>query len=187
MGDRLRAVVFRWREVDVVLDGGQIVSMKAMVPEPRFKTLCERQFAGDETYALGPVEGVSSGSRGHFFASVKDAWSSLPEEDMRFPGPEHLRKRALVQAGWAAHAQYVMDTPKDATNMARGLRRADEYAVIKVSANVVDVWTAKSIAAGQISGDEFKEIKTKALDWIAALTGATRTELERHSKDGGAR
>ena len=161
--------------------------MKAMVPEPRFKALCERQFAGDETYALGPVEEVSSGSRGHFFASLKESWNSLPEEDTRFPSIEHLRKRALVQAGWAKHAEYVMDTPKDAKNMARALRNADEYAVIKVSGSVVDIWTAKSIAAGQISGEEFQVVKTKALDWIAALTGATRTELEQHSKDGGAR
>ena len=184
---KIRAAMFAWKKLDVCTDNGVIETIKAMVPEPRFVQICERQYAGDETYALGPVEGVSSGSRAHFFASVRDAWGNLPEEDARFPTPENLRKRALVQAGWAKHAQYVMDTPKDAKNMARALHSADEYAVIKVSANVVDVWTAKSIAAGQISGDEFQAVKTKALDWIAALTGATRKELERHSKDGGAR
>lgn len=184
---KIRPAMFFCRQVDVVVDGGEIVRLRAMVPEPRFRALCERQYALDESYALGPVDGVSSASRGGFFASVKEAWSNLPDDDTRFPTPEHLRKRALVQAGWATHTQTVMDTKKDAVAFAKGLRRVDEYAVIKVSRNVVDCWIAKSIATGQISGDEFRGVKTRALDWVASLAGTNRAELEQHSRDGGAR
>lgn len=179
----MRPVLFRWSEVELVVDGGEVRRVKAMVPHARFSALCSRQFALQEDYPLGPVEGVPSRSRGGFFAAIKDAWNNLPEDDERFPTPEHLRKRALVGAGWATHAQYVMDTPKDAKNMARALRRSDEYAVIKVSAGTVDLWTAKSISAGTpgLTRESFQEIKTKALDWVATLARTTRKELEENA------
>lgn len=179
----MKPVLFRWSELDVCVEGGEVRRMPAMVPHARFAALCKRQFEFAEDYPLGPVEGVPSRSRGGFFAAIKDAWNNLPDEDQRFPTAEHLRKRALVQAGWATHAQYVMDTPKDAKSMARALRGSDEYAVIKVSGNAVDVWIAKSIAAGTpgLTKEKFQEIKTKALDWVATLARTTRAELEENA------
>lgn len=183
----IRPVMFRWQEIDVCVDGGEVRRMRTMMPHPRFLALCGRQFALDEDYPLGPVEGVPSRSRGGFFAAVKEAWNNLPAEDERFPTPEHLRKRALVAVGWATHAEYVMDTPKDAKNMARALRSSDEYAVIKVSGSVVSIWTAKSIKSGAITGAEFQVVKTQALDWVATLARTTRRELEQHVSEGGSR
>ncbi len=176
----MKPVMFRYETVDICVEGGEVRRMPVMVPHARFAALCKRQFAEGEDYPLGPVEGVPSRSRGGFFAGVKEAWNNLPAEDQRFPTPEHLRKRAHVHAGWATHAQYVMDTPKDAKQMARGLRGSDEYAVIKVSGNVIDVWIAKSIAAGTAGLDakKFQEVKTRALDWVATLARTTRAELE---------
>ncbi len=176
----MKPVMFRWQIVDVCAEGGEVRRTPVMVPHARFAALCKRQFAEGEDYPLGPVEGVPSRSRGGFFAAIKDAWNSLPEEDQRFPTPEHLRKRSLVQAGWASHAEYVMDTPKDAQKMARALRASDEYAVIRVSQNVVDLWTAKSISAGTrgLDAKKFQEVKTMALDWAATLARTTRAELE---------
>lgn len=173
---KIRAVMFNWND-----------EAKVMIPQPRFLPLCGRQYVDNEGYALAPVENVSGSSRGGFFASINNAWDSLPENDTRFPTREHLRKRALVAAGWATHAQFVMDTPADAAKMARGLRRVDEYAVIKVGANVVDLWTAKSIAQGQITAEEWKEVKPRALDFVTALSGTTRAALENHMQDGGSR
>lgn len=172
---RIRPVMFEWTDDEV------------MVPVARFKPLAVRQFAVGEQYALAPVENIPGASRGGFFAAVAEAWKNLPEDDARFPTREHLRKRALVHAGWAMHTQFVLDTPKDAMTMAQGLRRADEYAVIKVSGPCVDMWTAKSIAGGAITAEEWKDIKPRALDFCSALVGATRRELETHSRDGGGR
>lgn len=184
---KVRPAMFVWRNVEVLLDDGQAVRAKAMVPDGRFKALCDRQFSLDEGYALGPVDNVANASRGGFFASVKEAWNNLPEDDERFPSPEHLRKRALVAAGWAFHSQEVWDTERDARKHVISLRKHDEYAIIKPSGTVVDVWVAKSIAHGQITADEWKVVKPRALDWIAAQINVARTELERHAKDGGAR
>lgn len=183
----IRPVMFSWHQVDVCVDGGEVRRSWAMIPQPRFLPLCKRQYADGEEYALGPVENVPHGSRGGFFVQVRETWNSLPEDDERYPTQEHLRKRALVAAGWASHAQYVMETPKDARQMAQALRRADEYAVIKMGGNVVEVWTAKSIAGGQITAEEWKDVKPRALAFLARLTGTTTKALVEHSRDGGGR
>lgn len=171
----IRPVMFEWTAEGV------------MAPLPRFKRLCDRQYAVHEQYALAPVDNISDSSRRGFFGAIRETWRNLPEDDNRFPSEEHLRKRALVGAGWAAHSQYVLDTPTDAKKLAVILRRHDEYAVIRVSGNTLDVWVAKSIGGGQITPEEWKQVKPRALDWAAAQIHVRRTELEKHSKDGGAR
>ncbi len=171
----IRPVMFTWTD-----DG-------VMAPLPRFRALCDRQYAVGEEYALGPVENIPGNSRAPLFIAAKETWNSLPEDDDRFPTPEHLRKRALVRAGWATHAQYVLDTPKDAKALALALRQHDGYAVIRISGSTVEVWTAKSIAAGQISAEEWKVVKERALAFLATVTGVTSGELQRHSRSGGAR
>lgn len=174
MTDRIKAALFLWTDDEV------------MKPAPRFLAMCRRQFAIGEEYALGPVEHVSSKSRAHFFVTIKNIWDSLPTPNP-FPSAETFRKRALVGAGWARHSQTVLDTPADAKKFGIGLRSVDEYAVIKVSGCVVDLWIAKSIGHGAIKGDEWKDVKNRALDWAAAQVGVTRSAAEKHSKDGGAR
>jgi hypothetical protein len=78
-------------------------------------------------------------SHSHYFASIHTAWENLPESMAeRYPTAEHLRKWSLVQAGYAAETDYAMDTPADARKMAAAIRKADEYAVIKVSGNAGD-------------------------------------------------
>lgn len=183
----IRPVMFTWAEVDVCVDGGEVRRARAMIPLSRFLPLCKRQYVDGEEYALAPVENVPSGSRGRLFIEVRETWNSLPEDDERFPTQEHLRKRALVAAGWTDHAQYVLETAKDAKQMARALRRADAYAVIRQVGNVVEVWTAKSIAGGQIHADEWRGVKQRALKWLADLTGSTAKALREHSRDGGGR
>lgn len=182
MTDRIRPAVFRWSQVDICVDGGEVRRVKVMVPIMRFATLCGRQFELDEDYPLGPVEGIPSRSRAAIFAQVHDTWNNLPESDKRFPSDEHLRKTALVKAGWATHSQTNWKTKADARQHAVDLRKVDAFAVISVHGEgdswTVDVWVAKSIAAGQISADEFREVKKKALAWLASLTGNTPAELE---------
>jgi hypothetical protein len=173
--ERTRPAMFVWTEPGM------------MVPEARFLPLCRRQFKVGEGYALGPVENVASRSRGGLFAALREAWGSLPEEDSRFPTPEHLRAWALVRAGHAAHAQYVLDTPKDARQMARGLRRASPLAIIKISGSTVDCWTALSIASTEVKAEQFAEIKKRVLKILAELIGTTQRELEEQSRDGGGR
>lgn len=183
MTDKIRDVMFRWKEVDVCLEGGDLRRVKVMVPHNRFARLCNRQFELEEDYALGPVDNVPGRSRASFFMSVHNAWDSLPEDsDEVFASEEHLRKRALVKAGWADHSVTNWKTKADARRHAVDLRKIDGYAVIAVNGEgdswTVDVWVARSIAAGQIKGEEFKGVKMRAERWLASLSGCTTEELK---------
>ncbi len=182
----IRPVQFRWQTVEVCVEGGEVRRVPVMVPHSRFARLCKRQYEEGEDYALGPVEGVPSRSRAAIFAQVHDTWDNLPEGDERFPSEEHLRKVALCKAGWAMHSQTNWKTKEDARQHAIDLRKVDAYAVISVHGEgnswTVDVWVAKSIAAGQITDEEFKVVKKKVLAWLASLTGTTAEELERNER-----
>ncbi len=176
----MKPVMFRYIQADVCVEGGEVRRMNVMVPHRRFAALCGRQFVVDEDYALVSADGIPGRSRAPLFIAAKEAWNNLPEDDDRFPSWEHVRHKALVEAGWAHHTQVVMDTPKDAKDHARGLRKVAEYAVIVVKGCVVDCWIPKSIASGTpgLTKEKFQEVKTKALDWIATLARTSRAELE---------
>jgi len=164
---KMRPVVFAW-------DGDN------MVPLPRFKKLCDKQFVVGEEYPLEQVENRSMVSHNHFFASVHEAWMNIPESlAPRYPTSEHLRKWCLCQVGCCDEANYVLDTPKDAKSMAAAIRRADEFAVIVVKGNIVRVYTAKSQAMHSMRKGEFQEAKTAVLDLLASMVNIKRSELEK--------
>lgn len=175
----MRPVLFRWREVEVCVDGGEVRRAKVMVPHSRFATLCSRQFEVDEDYALGPVDNVSGKSRAHFFAAVHDSWSSLPlDVAKRYPTAEHFRKWVLVNVGHCTVIESAFETVADAKRHALDLRKVDEYAVIaRVGATVV-CKIAKSIAGTAIKGAEFQRVKTEALDLASSMVGVSRETLE---------
>lgn len=149
----------------------------AMVPLPRFKTLCDRQFVVHEEYALAPVENVSVKSRAHLFAAIKDAWDNLLDDDKRFPHPETLRKWALVQVGHCTETDFVLDTERDARATALALRKADEYAVIIRRGKIVKFCTAKSIASNVVKHEEFQAVKTRVMDLLATMIDVNRSDL----------
>lgn len=175
----MRPVVFRWREVEVCIEGGEIRRAKVMVPHNRFVTLCSRQFEVDEDYALGPIDSISGKSRAHFFAGLHDTWSSLPVDvAKRFPTAEHFRKWVLVQVGHCTIIESAFETVADAKRHALDLRKVDEYAVIaRIGATVV-CKIAKSIGGKAIKGAEFQRVKTEALDLAASMVGVSRETLE---------
>lgn len=175
---KIRAVLFRWQTVEIYKPDGEVRRVKAMIPHQRFAALCDRQFADCEDYALAPTEDVSNKSRAHLFASISTAWKNLPEEDRRFPTPDHYRKWALVQVGHCTESDFVLETEKDAKAMAIGLRKADEYAIIIRRGNVVKFCTAKSIASNAIKHDEFQKVKTAVLDLVSSMARTDSKTLE---------
>lgn len=159
------------------------------VPLARFKALCDRQFAVGEEYPLEVVENRSMAGHRGFMASVAEGWANLSEENApRFPSPEHLRKWALVQCGYASLEETVLDSEKDARKFAAMIRRHEEYAVIRVKGNVVQVWTPRSQAMygpDRMKRPEFEESSRAVLDLIASMSRTTRGELNREAKNHG--
>lgn len=177
----LRPAMFRWSQVDVQNDAGELRRVLVMIPHERFGTLCKRQFDLNEDYALGPADNIPGRSRAPLFIGVREAWNNLPAENTEYPHWEHLRAAALIKgAGWAKHEHHVLESPNDARALAKILRKHEEYAIIKWSGNVVDIWVAKSVSSGTpgLTVEKYREIQTMALDWVAALVNTTRADLE---------
>lgn len=169
---RPRPVVFTW-------DGD------AMIPLPRFRDLCNKQFVVHEEYALTIVENRSQASHNHYFAALNDAWQNLAEEfNGRFPSPEHLRAWALVEAGYCDETDTVCDSPRDAKTLAATIRRYSPYAIIRLSGNVVKVFEPKSQAmtgANAMLKEEFEASKAAVLDIVAGMARTTRAELKKNA------
>lgn len=155
-----------------------------MWPDPRHMRLCQKQFVDGEVYPLVPLEARSRKSHAHFFATLHDIWENLPEDAAaRFPlGVEQMRKWALVEAGYADEKTYVCDTHKHAMQMAAFIRSISDYAVIRVSGDVVKVFEAKSQSAAAMGRETFQDSKTKVLDICAALTSTPRTTFEQEAQ-----
>ena len=154
-----------------------------MFPEQRFATLCDRQFVVGEIYPLQVVEPRSMASHSHFFASLHEMWNNLPEDiAKRVRTFEHLRAWALVQAGFYTEKDYVCDTPAKAAHLAKIIRAHSEYAVIKVSGDVVKVLDPKSQSVAAMGSEEFKDSKEKVLDIVAALNpGLSRADVAKEA------
>ena len=154
---KMRPVIFRW-------------SGDAMVPEPRFAAICDRQFAVGAHYPMIPVEARNMKSHSHYFACIHTAWENLPEKyGKRWPTPEALRAKALVETHWCTERDHVCDTPGKAKYLAGIVRHYSEYSVIKVHGNIVKVYEPKSQAVALMSAEDFKQSKDDVLDWIEAL------------------
>lgn len=153
---------------------------EAMVPaNPR---RADRQYVIGETYRLLPWEARSRKSHDHFFASVHEAWQNLPERlDGHFPTADHLRKWALIKAGFRTERSIACSSPAEAAKVAAFVEPIDGYAVVVVSDCLVTIYTAESQSYRAMGKKRFGESKTAVLDVLASLIGQDRETLEHES------
>lgn len=156
-------------------------SGNAMEPLPRFAEVCDRAFVIGQTYRLEEREERSQASHSHYFASIHEAWQNLPlEQAERFPTPEHLRKWALVQAGYRDERSFAAKSNADALRLAAFVKPLDEYAVVVVREASVIVLTAKSQSQKAMGRKDFQDSKTKVLEIVWGLCGLTPAEAAPH-------
>lgn len=130
----------------------------------------DRQYVDGEEYRLGIVEERSTNSHKHYFAAINEAWKNLREEDAaRFHTPEHLRKYALIRAGYADVMELVASTRAEALRFADYVRKLDEYAVVTVRDKTVQRFTAKSPSVRAMGKAEFEDSKRKVLEIVSAM------------------
>ncbi len=166
-----------------------------MTPHPRFLAICERQFALNEQYTLVLAEEASTASRGHYFASLRDAWLNLPEimefttssgEIIRksakdFPTSEYLRKWLLIEAGYYDEQTIACDSHTEATRVAVFAHTLDSYARIGTSGNLVVVRRAASQSAQAMDKEKFQKSKQDVLDFASSMIGVPRTVLQKQT------
>lgn len=149
---------------------------EAMVPKvPR---LADKHFVVGEQYPLAVQEERSRASHNHFFASVQEAFDNLPEDIAGdFASPDHLRRWALIKAGFRDERSIVADSKAEAIRLSAFIKPMDPFAVVMVRDSVVTVYTAKSQSARAMPKGEFAKSKEAVLAVISKLIGTDVTEL----------
>lgn len=138
---------------------------------PRQPSRAAGEYDEGEIYFLVRYEPRSHASHNHFFGSVADLWSNLPESIERFATPDHLRKYALIKSGWHDERSIACASRAEALRVASFIRPMDEYAIVTVTGSLVTVYTAKSQSMKAMGKADFQKSKDDVLGVISALIG----------------
>lgn len=152
---------------------------EAMVPKS--SRLANQAYTVGEVYLLAPHEERTTAAHNHEFAWLKDAWLNLPEEfSDQFPTPEHLRKRALIDAGFYDETIVDAGTVAAAIRVAAAFRAREEFSLVIVRGPIVVIRTAKSQSRRKMKKKEFQESKTAILEIVSGMIGVPPETLTGH-------
>lgn len=137
-----------------------------------------KDYGEGEVIRMVELPDRSSASHNHFFASVESAWSSLPPlMAERFPSAEHLRKYALIKAGYCYSDSITCPSHADAMRVMAFAKARDEFSLVTVNKNVVTRYTAKSQNFRAMGKIEFQASKDGVLQVIADMLEVSKSEL----------
>lgn len=149
---------------------------------PRSPRFADKRFVVGEVYRLQEVSDRTAATHSHQFAWLNEAWKNLPESlaDL-YPSPDHLRKRALVEAGF--YTEEIIDAGSNAAalRVASYVRSRDEFAVVIVRGPAVVVRHPKSQSYRAMDKKEFQDSKTAIMEIVASMVGVAPDELIRES------
>lgn len=138
---------------------------------------CDRDLVIGETLQWEVHRERSAESHRHYFAVIADAWGNLPEVlAADFPSPEHLRKHALIKAGYCTVNRLVFPDNAEAIRAAAFLQSLDTYAICEVSGRVVTVYRAKSQSIKAMGKATFQKSKDDVFTAISQIIGADATQ-----------
>lgn len=157
---------------------------EAFEPLKRFAQHCDRVYAVGELYPLVVHEERSAESHKHYFAAVNEAWKNLPHDVTaeRFPTAEHLRKWALIKAGYADVMPIACASRAEALRAAAMARGLDEFAVVAIVGATVQIYRAQSQSQRAMGKKAFQESKTRVLDIVAAMIGVDSATLTANTR-----
>lgn len=144
---------------------------------PGFAKRCDKELVIGEVLRWEQVQDRSAASHKHYFAVVRDAWSNLPEAlASEFTNPTHLRKHALIKAGYCTMTRIVCADESEAIRAVLLFRGMDTYAICEVDGNVMTTWRAKSQSMKSMGKAEFQKSKDDVLTVISQIIGADATQ-----------
>jgi len=163
MTDRIPALDFDW-------DGE--------VMRPRSSAAADRHYTVGEVYSLSPYADRSMASHNHEFAWLHTAWMNLPETlSGLYPSSEHLRKRALIDAGYYNEQIVDAGTHAAALRVAAAFRSREEFTLVIVRGPAVVIREAQSQSKRMMGRDAFQQSKTAIMEVIANMLGVTPDDL----------
>ncbi len=129
-------------------------------------------FVIGERYRLGIVEERSQASHNHFFAEIQSLHDTLPDHWRGLlPSPEHLRKYALIRAGYCDTTTFPCASKAEAERWAANLRPIDSFSLVEVRGSVVVLHRAHSQSKKEMGPKVFQESKDAVFDQIAIILG----------------
>lgn len=154
---------------------------EAMLPlSPRN---ADKAYCVGEVYRLVVHEDRSINSHRHEFAWLREAWKTLPERLAElFPSPEHLRKRALIDAGYYHENAIDAGSNAAALRVAAYLKAADDFKLVIVRGPIVLIREAKSQSMRVMGKKDFQDSKDAILEIVSAMLDVPSADLRREAE-----
>jgi hypothetical protein len=132
---------------------------------------------------LEEISERSDVSHRHEFAWLREAWKNLPEALAdKFPTVEHLRKRALIQAGFYHETVTDCGSNAAALRVAALARGMDQFAYAVVRGPLCVVRIAESQSRRTMDKARFQDSKTKIMEIVSDLIGVAPETLNREAE-----
>lgn len=162
-------IIFQWTDDGVMRPVNDMWAKRA-----------DARFVVGMLYRMEEVVETSDASRRHYFAVIKDAWESLPDHlASAFETPEHLRKFALIKAGYHDKRTIACESVREARRVAAFIRPMDSYAIVTTEEALVQVFTAQSQSAREMKHGVFQKSKTAVLEFIEGMLQAEPGSAEK--------
>jgi len=130
---------------------------------------------GEGVHWLEEASERSWASHAQQFAWIAEAWQQLPEDVMElYPSPEHLRKRALIQAGFFRETVIDAGSKAAALRVAAYARGDDEFAHVVTRGPLVVIRKARSqrmTGHDRMTRAEFQASKDGVMKVVGELIG----------------
>ena len=143
---------------------------EAMVPTRGFARRADEAFVVGEVYALVEHLERSHASHAHEFAWIADAWASLPEAlAAQHPSAEHLRKWALIRAGFCNVRDVACGSHAEALRTAALVQGLVDYSIAVAERSVCRIYTAESQSMRAMGRERFQASKDGIIRVISEL------------------
>lgn len=142
----------------------------ALIPLIQCRAQANERFVVGQVHRMIEYEDRSPASHNHEFGWLHEKWLNLPEPlAPLYPSEEHLRKRALIEAGYYNETIIDAGTHAAALRVAAYVRSDDEFALAIVKGVFVFVRKAKSQSRRAMNKAEFQASKTALMEVIDAM------------------
>ena len=159
----IKPAMFRWD-----------ASAEVMVPLLTSLARCRAQYVDGERYALTRYDERSEANHNHFFACVKEAFETWPDDyAIDIVTAEQLRKLALIKTGHYDQHIMVLANAEAVHEYVAGMTEREGYAEFSVHNTAVVARFAKTQKKKVMGNDEFKQSKQDVLEFMALALGIT--------------
>lgn len=145
----------------------------------------EEQLQQGATVVFTEDKERSSKQHRWLFACIRKAFETLPEKQIpRFPTAEHLRKGALIKAGWCDIHQQAFSSAKVADLAAKSFKLGvnlttggKNYTLAIANDNVVTYAVPRSISFKACRGPDWEAVCIGVINYLSELVECDVTEL----------